>query len=218
MTREIDPTLDHEALCAPTDAEIQELTQRITPAARARLEDAVRALLIAKMMANDFTPWRELVAAYRASEPVRAEVEVVDLDGVPRVQVTYTERGFGLEGVAGRVHACTGDLVRALDLIEKERERNHVNGGNGGGRPSRKHEVSQSLERAIEKHTLNKMLKMPISWIVRLVEDDWVLWHVANDPPPAANTIRRVIESRLPDHPKLKRKNSKTRVVENQQS
>lgn len=218
MIKEVDPSLNPDVLQAPTDAEIAELSKRTTQAARERLEDAARGLLIAKMMAQDTTPWRELVAAYRASEPVRAEVEVVDLDGVPRVQVTYTERGFGLEGVAGRVHACTGDLVRALDLIEKERERNQVNGGNGGGRPSRKHEVSQSLERSIEKHTLNKMLKMPISWIVGLVEDDWVLWHVANDPPPAANTIRRVIESRLPDHPKLKRKNSKTRVVENQQS
>lgn len=158
MTHEIDPTLDHQALCAPTDAEIQELTQRITPAARERLEDSVRALLIAKMMANDFTPWRELVAAYRASEPVRAEVEVVDLDGVPRVQVTYTERGFGLEGVAGRVHACTGDLVRALDLIEKERERNRVNGAQGGPRErkSRGEAIAGYLRRRNYENSPNK--------------------------------------------------------------
>ena len=134
MISEIDPMQDFDKLRAPTDAEIEELTQRTSPASRARLEDAARSLLVAKMMAKDTTPWRELVAAYRASEPVRAKVEVVDHEGVPRVQVTFTERGFGIEGVAGRVHACTGDLVRALDLIDTERERNRVNGALGGPR------------------------------------------------------------------------------------
>lgn len=158
MIKEVDPSLNSDVLQAPTDAEIAELSKRITQAARERLEDAARGLLIAKMMSMDSTPWRDLVAAYRASEPVRSEVEVVNLDGVRRVQVTYTERGFGIEGTEGRVHACVGELVRALDLIEMERERNRVNGAQGG--PKEKKNLSEAiagfLRRREYENSLNK--------------------------------------------------------------
>lgn len=134
MIKEIDPELNPDHLNAPTEAEIAELTQRVTPASRSRLEDAARALLLSKMMASDITPWRALVNAYRSSEPFRTEVEVVDDGGVPRLQVVYIERGFGLSGAAGRLHACVGELVRAMDLIERERERNRANGAKRGSK------------------------------------------------------------------------------------
>lgn len=141
MIKSIDPGLDMEALHAPTAEEIRELTERTSAAARARVEDAARALLVAKMQADDTTPWRELVEAYRASEPVQIEVEVVDDAGTPRVQVAFIERGFGIEGTAGRVHACVGELVRSLDLIAQERERNRSYGARGGPKPKTSGEV-----------------------------------------------------------------------------
>lgn len=128
MIKEFDPASDPEGLNGLSDLELAELGARVSQASRARLLDASHALDLAKMFANDTTPWRELVSAYRATEPVSVEVAVVEDDGVPRVQVAYIERGFGLTGAAGQLHACVGELVRAMDLIEKERERNRANG------------------------------------------------------------------------------------------
>lgn len=158
MIKNVDWNINPADMQALTDAEIAELTQRTTPAARARMVDAARELFIAKLMANDTTPWRELVAAYRASKLVRVEFDVVDDEGVPRVQVTVTERGFGIEGTSGRVHACLGELVRALDLIDRERERNRVNGSRGGPKEKRNagEEIAGFLRRRNYESSLNK--------------------------------------------------------------
>lgn len=158
MSKEVKPNLNPDDLRAPTDSEIEELSKRVSPESKARLDHAARALLVAKMMAHDTTPWRDLVGAYRASDPVRVEVEVVEDDGVPRVQVAYIERGFGLKGSAALLHSSVGDLVRALDLIEKERERNRSNGAKGG-RPSPKHsseEIAAFLRRRDYQNSSNK--------------------------------------------------------------
>lgn len=208
MIKSIDPGLDMAALHAPTAEEIRELTARTTAAARARVEDAARALLVAKMQADDTTPWRELVEAYRASEPVRIEVEVVDDAGTPRVQVAFIERGFGIEGTAGRVHACVGELVRSLDVIEEERRRSQKDGV-GGGRPSMDADIRQCLTRVMERHDEKKLMQQPISWIVDRVQTAWAELHAPDKPPPAGNTIRRVIELDLPEHPKVKKKKLK---------
>lgn len=158
MIRDIDWNINPEDLQALTDAEIAELTERTTPAARARMQDAARELFIAKLIVNDTNPWRVLVAAYRATEPVRAEVDVVDDGGVPRVQVIVTERGFGIEGAAGRLHECVRELVRALDLIDMERERNRVNGARGGPKEKRNvgEEIAGFLRRRDYENSLNK--------------------------------------------------------------
>lgn len=158
MIMEVDPSLNPADLLAPTDAEIEELSKRVSPESKARLDHAARALLVAKMMAHDTTPWRDLVEAYRASDPVRVEVEIVEDDGVPRVQVAYIERGFGLKGSAAVLHSSVGDFVRALDVIDKERERNRRNGAKGGRRSSESkgEEIAAFLRRRDYENSGNK--------------------------------------------------------------
>lgn len=209
MIQDVDPSSNPDHLNAPTEIEIAELTHRVSPGSRARLEDAARGLLIAKMMASDTTPWRELVDTYRTSAPVRVEVEVVHDGDVPRVQVAYIERGFGLSGAAGRVHSQVGELVRALDLIEQERELNSRNGSIRLGPPPKETGIRECLTLAIERHGKRKLLDQSISWIVERVRLHWPDQHGAYTPIPADNTIRRVIELCLPDHPRVQKKKCK---------
>lgn len=198
--------LTQEELQAPTDDECKAITARVTPAARSRFNEAASALSIAKIKCGDRTPWRELVEAHRKTLPVRVEIEVVNDEGMPRVQVAYIERGYGLSGTDALMFNAVAEVTRAIELIEKEWEQNKKN-GRAGGRPSTKQdEIRQSLERAIEKHGVKKMMEQPISWIVDRVRFDWHEQHDADASPPADGTIRRVIELRLPDHPKVKKK------------
>lgn len=84
--------------------------------------------------------------------------EIVEDDGVPRVQVAYIERGFGLKGSAAVLHSSVGDFVRALDVIDKERERNRRNGAKGGRRSSesRGEEIAAFLRRRDYENSGNK--------------------------------------------------------------
>ncbi len=207
MTDKRDWFLTPEELQAPTDEECRAITAKATPAARSRFNEAATALSFAKIRRGDKTPWRDLIDAYRESEPMRVEVEMVTEDGVPRAQVAYIERGYGLKGDDALMFNAVSELARAIELIDKERARNKKNGC-AGGRPSTKQdEILESLERAIEKHGTKKMMDQPISWIVDRVRFDWHDQHDAETSPPSDNTIRRVIGLRLPEHPKVKKKN-----------
>lgn len=194
---------------APTDEEIEAVTKSVTPASRNRFVTAATALSFAKIRSGDRTPWRELVELHRQTDPMRVEVEVVTEGGTPRVQVAYIERGYGLKGNDGLMFSAVAELAGAIEQIERERERNKKNGSAGGRPPTKQDEIRQSLERAIEKHGIKKMLDQPISWIVDRVRFDWHAQHDADAPTPSDNTIRRVIELCLPDHPKVKKKNCK---------
>lgn len=198
--------LSQEELGAPTDEECQALTARATPTARENFNAAATALSFAKIRCGDRTPWRELIALHRQSEPVRVEVEITTENGVPRAQVAYIERGYGLRGNDALMLNSVDELARAIQQIEKEHLRNKTN-GRTGGRPSAKQDgICHSLERAIEKHGIKKMMEHPISWIVTRVLLDWHDTHADEIAPPADNTIRRLIELRLPDHPTVKKK------------
>lgn len=207
MSKEIDPNLSPGDLNSPSENDLDRLSQRVSFAARNRLMEAGMALHSAKLRSGDTTPWQQLVQAYRDTDPVRVEVEVVDDAGQPRFQIAYIQRGFGLKGDGALLFGAVAELARALELIEKERELNKEN-GRAGGRPSVKDEIRQSLERAIEKHG-KKMMEQSISWILDRVRDDWYEQHGADASPPSDNTIRSVIEVCLPDHPKVKKKNFK---------
>lgn len=141
--------LTQEELQAPTDDECKAITARVTPAARSRFNEAASALSIAKIKSGDRTPWRELVEAHRKTLPVQVETEVVNDEGMPRVQVAYIERGYGLKGNDALMFNAVSELARAIELIEKERERNSMNGRGTpekpGGRPLVEGVTSESI-------------------------------------------------------------------------
>lgn len=157
MSNGIDWTLEPEELGAPTDGEITGCSARVSPAASTRLKEAAFVLTIAKMRGGDKTPWRALVDAYRKTEPVRTEIDVVDDAGQPRVQIAYIERGYGLKGNDALMFNAVSELARALDLIDQERERNRSNGAGGGPKPKNAGEaIAGYLKRRDYESSLNK--------------------------------------------------------------
>lgn len=157
MSKEIDPNLSPVDLNSPGDDELERLSLRVSFAARNRLTEAGRALHIAKLCSGDKTPWQQLVQAYRDTDPVRVEVEVVEDAGQPRFQIAYIQRGFGLKGDGALLFGAVAEMARALELIEKERESNSIN-GRKGGRPSTttSEEIAAYLRRREYETALNK--------------------------------------------------------------
>lgn len=206
MTDRSDWFRTQEELRAPTDEECRVITERATQAARDQFNVAATAMSIAKIKSGDRTPWRDLVEAHRKTLPFRMEVEVVSNDGIPRVQVAYIERCYGLHGIDALMLNAVSELTAALDQIDKDRERNKKNGRAGGRKSTSQDEICRSLERAIKKHGITRMMDQPISWIVTRILVDWTAEHGVHSDQPADNTIRRVIEKFLPDHPKVKKK------------
>ncbi|RYD94368.1 MAG: hypothetical protein EOP50_09635 [Sphingobacteriales bacterium] len=123
MIKVIDKSLTAAHLGAPTEDEIRLIVDGASPMGRSIFTEAARSLTVAKWGCIDRTPWRQLVELYRQGDPVRWEVETVNDNGTPRVQVSFSERGFGLEGDAALMLSAVDALVRALDLIENERKK-----------------------------------------------------------------------------------------------
>lgn len=199
-----------EELRAPTDEDIAEATRRVTPAARMRFMDAARDLTAAKMASGDRTPWRDLIEAYRQTEPMRVEVQVVDDGGEPRVQIAYIERGYGLKGYDAIMFSAVSELARAIEQIEQERLRNSLNGrGTEEKRGGRKSQFSpeairDSLARVISKNPPERLLRNTISWIAIRVRDDWKEKFGPKAPSPSDSTLRPYISEALPAHPGLR--------------
>lgn len=192
-------------LGAPTEQEIERLSARASPELKRRVVAAAHGLALAKFVSGNNRPWRDLIQKHRVSEPVQVNVDVVEHEGVPRVQVAYIERGFGLSGKSALLFSAIGELDRALQDIEAEAVRRSEAGKQGGRPPTNQEEIRQSLQRAVERYGTKKMMEQPISWIVDRVRFDWQQ-RDTEALPPSDNTIRRVIALCLPDHPKVKKK------------
>jgi hypothetical protein len=102
-----------------TEYEVGILAVSTTPYLRHNLQRAAFALHIAKLKTGDVTPWKTLLEAYRKSEPVQVEIEVIDLEGAQRNQVVFRERGYGLKGVEQLMFSSIQNFAVALDAIEK---------------------------------------------------------------------------------------------------
>jgi|GEM_PF-6584809 hypothetical protein len=173
--------------------------------ARKILEQAANRLFFAKLR-QDRTPWRELVATYKAGEPGRVEVEVIDFDGSSRMQVIYGEPGFGLKGDAAWLFEAGEEFTLALDMVEAEREANRL-AGLGGGRPSiDRSNIKTALNTLIKRHGRDKLLAKPVSWILERLRDELSEAAAADQPQPSDNILRSEIADALPGHPKLNRK------------
>lgn len=195
--------LTQEELQAPTDDECKAITARVTPAARSRFNEAASALSIAKIKSGDRTPWRELVEAHRKTLPVQVEIEVVNDEGMPRVQVAYIERGYGLKGNDALMFNAVSELARAIELIEDERARNKRNGSIGG--PNIKfppEEIEKSVSRVVGCNPPERLMNHTVGWIAQRVQDDWRREHGPSFPSEA--TIRPYISAALPAHPGLR--------------
>jgi len=191
---------------SPTDDEIRDLTRGMPPALVKRFQVVATTMLMTKEHFNDRTPWRHLVDVF-AKFPARWEkVDIIDSRGEHVTIEAYVNRGVGKHGFHSALVEPSLALADLLEEIEKERVRNKENGRAGGRPPTRQDELRQSLERAIEKHGIKKMMEQPMSWILDRVLTEWQSQHHPDAIPPADGTIRRVIALRLPDHPKLKKK------------
>lgn len=102
---------------------------------------AARSIAGAKIRSGDSTPWRELIRLFRLGDPVRVEVEVVDIDGQQRVQTIIAERGFGLKGDDALMFNAISELSDALTKIES-------------------FEPDQYVSHGVENHVLIKRQKM----------------------------------------------------------
>jgi len=194
-----------ESLGAPTDEEVEALSQGVAAGARIRLREASRAFYIAKMRSNDKTPWRDLVAAHRAGEPGCVEMEVIGLYGARRLQVVCGDPGFGLKGDAASLFKAGAEFTLALEMIEAERESNRQTGA-GGGRPLiDRSNINTALNALIKQRGRDKLLAKSISWIVERLKDELPVAAAADQPQLSDNTLRSAIAAALPEHPKLKK-------------
>lgn len=159
---------------APSDQESEALTKESTEELKSQFTVAVNAMYLAKLRSGDKTPWRQLVDQYRLTLPVRAELQIVDVDGEQRTQLAVTERGFGLKGDDALMFNAITELSEALAKIENFEPQRHMNravrerahldrqskNGKLGGRPkatiSEEREISSFLKRRDYANSMNK--------------------------------------------------------------
>lgn len=101
-----------------TDEEITALTVDAPDIERSILETAAFLLYRAKIKSGDCTPWRALLSAVRASEPVQIEASVVFQDGVQGNQTVVMDRGYGLTGDSQLMFSALNELSEVLGRIE----------------------------------------------------------------------------------------------------